>query len=104
MTSSSPEAGAQVRTVPFAQRELRTGDWTRLGGSAADSVNALAVDSSGYAYVTGETNSQNFPTTADVFQPEIKGTIDVFVTKVNVTGANLMWSTFLGGDSDVGFE
>jgi flagellar assembly protein FliH len=34
MTSSSPEAGAQVRTVPFASRELRSGNWTRLGGSA----------------------------------------------------------------------
>jgi flagellar assembly protein FliH len=34
MTSSSPEAGAQVRIVPFAGRELRSGDWTRLGGSA----------------------------------------------------------------------
>ncbi len=34
MTSSSPEAGAQVRTVPFASRELRSGNWTRLGSSA----------------------------------------------------------------------
>ena len=34
MTSSSPDAGARVRVVPFAGRELRSGHWTRLGGSA----------------------------------------------------------------------
>jgi flagellar assembly protein FliH len=34
MTSSSPEDRAQVRAVPFASRELRSGDWTRLGDSA----------------------------------------------------------------------
>jgi len=64
MTSSSPEAGAQVRTVPFADRELRTGNWTRLGGSAVlgDAVTehtlaALAAEASAAArsrgYATG---------------------------------------------------
>src|SRR5205807_10510131 len=58
----------------------------------------IAVDSSGNAYVTGDTFSTNFPTTAGAFQTALSGGYDAFVTKLNPTGsAPLVYSTYLGG-------
>jgi hypothetical protein len=68
-----------------------------LGGSGADFGLGIAVDSSGVAYVTGSTQSTNFPTTTSAFQPNIKGSQSAFVTKVNFTGEALLYSTYLGG-------
>jgi hypothetical protein len=65
-----------------------------LGGSQYDVGNAIAVDSSGNAYVTGQTNSTDFPTTTGAFQTTGSG---VFVTKVNPLGSvPLVYSTYLG--------
>ena len=68
-----------------------------LGGSGADFGQGIAVDSSGNAYVTGSTQSTNFPTTPNALQPNINGSQDAFVTKVNFTGEALIYSTYLGG-------
>jgi hypothetical protein len=77
---------------------------TFLGGSAYDTGYDIAVDSSGYAYVTGATNSSDFPTTAGAFDVSLGGSggvvYDTFVTKVNTTGTALSYSTFLGGSND----
>ena len=71
---------------------------TYLGGSGGDYSQAIAVDASGNAYVTGSTNSSNFPTTAGVPQLAYgSGTYDVFVTKLNASGTALVYSTYLGG-------
>jgi hypothetical protein len=73
-----------------------------LGGSGADFGQGIAVDSSGNAYVTGSTQSGNFPIVG-AYQPGNNGSSDAFVTKVNVTGTALVYSTYLGGTSaDVG--
>ncbi|MBV9470761.1 MAG: SBBP repeat-containing protein, partial [Abitibacteriaceae bacterium] len=73
---------------------------TYLGGNLADQANAIAVDGAGNAYITGQTDSSNFPT-ANSTQTFGGGT-DVFVTKLSSTGA-LVYSTFLGGSgSDIG--
>ncbi|HEX7176663.1 MAG TPA: SBBP repeat-containing protein [Pyrinomonadaceae bacterium] len=75
---------------------------TYLGGSNTDLARAIAVDSSGRAYVTGYTNSTNFPT-ANAFQASLNGTAgafgnrDVFVTKLNAEGTAFVYSTYLGG-------
>jgi hypothetical protein len=62
---------------------------TYLGGDVNDESYAIAVDSSGSAYVTGETNSDSFPTTAGAYQPVYASNIAAFVTKLNSTGTGL---------------
>ena len=75
---------------------------TFLGGSGADSGNGIAIDSSGNAYVTGSTQSPNFPTVSPA-QSLNAGSTDAFVAKLDFAGANLLYSTYLGGTkADVG--
>jgi beta-propeller repeat-containing protein len=83
---------------------------TYLGGSGDEGGNAIAVDAAGNAYVTGTTNSTNFPTTPDASQATYAGGYDVytfrdaFVTKLDPTGSVLVYSTYLGGNKvDSGF-
>ena len=101
VTKFSPDGGSLVYS-------------TYLGGNGADRAYAIAVDSSGSAYVTGQTGSPNFPITPGAYQtvcapfpynsgpPTPPGNCNssdwnVFVTKLNPAGTALMYSTFLGG-------
>src|SRR5438876_1216297 len=71
---------------------------TYLGGSGTDDVSGIAVDASGNAYLTGVTDSTNFPTATEAFQPAFGGAGGyAFVTKLDPTGAALLYSTYLGG-------
>ena len=70
---------------------------TYLGGSTSDNANAIAVDSAGNAYITGRAFSADFPVTVGAFQPTLKSNHNAFVTKLNPSGAALLYSTFLGG-------
>ena len=54
------------------------------------------MDAAGYAFVTGWTQSTNFPT-ANPLQPASGGDLDAFVTKLNAAGSALIYSTYLGG-------
>lgn len=75
---------------------------TYLGGSGGDFGYGIAVDSAGDAYVTGSTQSQDFPT-AKPLQGALAGGSDAFVTKLDPKGATLLYSTYLGGsNADVG--
>jgi hypothetical protein len=74
---------------------------TLLGGSDFDEGSGIAVDISGAAYVTGATGSTDLPTTPGAFDQTHNGSGDVFVAKLGLTGATLVYSTFLGGS---GFE
>lgn len=56
----------------------------------------IAVDASGNAYVTGQTDSANFPTTPGVYQSTLPGAQAVFVSKLNPSGGALIYSTFIG--------
>ncbi len=84
---------------------------TYLGGSGDDYGNGIAVDGTGHAYVTGDTDSNNFPTTAGVFDATYGGGVcsparpckDAFVAKIDTTQsgtASLIYSTYLGGSGD----
>jgi len=77
---------------------------TYLGGSGDDHGSAIAVDQSGNAYVTGVTDSTNFPTASPTtpFQSSNGGSNDAFVTKLNPAGSALVYSTYLGGSGDDG--
>src|SRR5262249_24961180 len=72
---------------------------TLLGGSSSDAALALAVDSSGAAYVAGFTASRDFPT-ASPEQPALAGSNDIFVAKVNPSGTGLVYATYIGGSAD----
>jgi hypothetical protein len=72
---------------------------TLLGGSGANAANALAVDSTGAAYLAGFTESTNFPT-ANPVQNFNAGGNDVFVAKLNSAGTGLVYCTYLGGSGD----
>jgi hypothetical protein len=72
---------------------------TYLGGSnGSDLGKAIAVDSSGNAYITGYTSSTNFPLRNQV--QTYQGGYDAFVTKLSSAGNALSYSTYLGGSDD----
>jgi hypothetical protein len=73
-----------------------------LGGTAliaAFSGATAAVDSNGSAYIAGFTNATNFPT-AFAAQPQLAGNTDGFLAKVDATGSQLVYSTYLGGSGN----
>lgn len=75
---------------------------TLLGGSNNETAGKIAVDASGFAYITGATSSTNFPTVAPI-QPANGGVSDAFLAKITPSGSNLEYSTYLGGlNSDIG--
>jgi hypothetical protein len=80
---------------------------TYLGGSNLDGASAVALDTAGNAYVTGWTQSTDFPTLNPIQAQKASGTdgwgypnSDVFVTTLNSTGTGLLFSTYFGGSSD----
>jgi hypothetical protein len=70
-----------------------------IGGSAGEFWPHVAVDTSGNAYIAGQTSSTNFPT-VNPLQPSNAGGSDAFVAKVNSSGNALIYSTYLGGSSN----
>jgi hypothetical protein len=82
---------------------------TYVGGNAIDAATGIAVDSHGAAYITGFTDSTNFPRRRPVEPPHPKGGCtyvalhtscpDMFVSKFAPGGAHLTYSSHFGGDS-----
>lgn len=93
---------------------------TFLGGSGNESPHSLVVNNNNELFVMGSTGSANYPTTGGVVQPifnsgnslsfnfgygflHANGT-DIFVTKLNVDGTDLLASTFMGGSGPDGIN
>lgn len=73
---------------------------TFLGGTGVDygdSATDIALDSGGNAYITGYTDSADFPTTPGAFDTTFNGDVDAFAARLSSTGSNLLYATFLGG-------
>jgi hypothetical protein len=83
--------------------------FTYLGGKLGDSGTGITVDPitppSGNVYVTGNTVSSDFPVTSAAFQSKFGGgNADAFVAKLDSAGANLVYSSYLGGtNTDIGY-
>lgn len=74
---------------------------TFMGGSADDAGRSVAVQSTGEAYITGFTDSADYPTVGELQTDQ--GSTDAFVTKLSGTGETIIYSTYLGGDGvDIG--
>ena len=79
-----------------------TGEEMAVSNLSADEPElgrSIAVDAIGNAYVTGTTLSGDFPTTVGSFQRSLLGVSDILVTKLNVVGSRLLYSTYLGGSN-----
>ena len=74
---------------------------TFVGGGADDIGYAITVDSSGNAYIAGDTDSTDFPATFDALQSTTTGAFNTFVAQINTTASALGYATYLGGS---GFE
>lgn len=71
---------------------------TYLGGSSNETLSALVLDSHGSIYLTGDTQSNNFPVTANAYQATNHGGPgDAFITKLTPGASTLVFSTYFGG-------
>jgi photosystem II stability/assembly factor-like uncharacterized protein len=72
---------------------------TLLGGRGGgfETSTDIGLDAEGSAYITGYTESVDFPITTGAAQEEVRGGQDAFVTKLNAEGSALAYSTYLGG-------
>jgi Beta-propeller repeat/HYDIN/CFA65/VesB-like, Ig-like domain len=100
--TSSPFQGANAGAPDaFVSKIDSTGSAlvfsTYLGGSGDDRGFGIAIDSAGDVYIAGQSQSADFPTTFTAFQVQSAGAGDAFVAKLNPSGLNLVYSTYLGG-------
>jgi len=68
-----------------------------IGGNAQDWGYALVLDAQNNVYVTGQTESSDFPV-INPYQAALAGSANVFLTKISVDGSGLLYSTYLGGN------
>lgn len=107
-----PEINGLEIVAPFAERLSSHSDLvgaaavddllfsTYLGGSGSEDSRGGAVDGAGSVYVTGRTNSADFPTTPGAFDASANGSFDTYVVKLNPAGTALDYATYLGGNGD----
>jgi hypothetical protein len=73
---------------------------TFIGGSNDDFGYSIVIDKIGNGFITGNTLSSNYPTTTGAYDISYNGNYDLFVTKLDISGSDLVYSTFIGGSSD----
>lgn len=75
---------------------------TLIGGTEREHHTSITVDKQGFVYVAGGTESSDFPVTEGAYDTSFNGARswggDIFVTKLNPSGTEIIFSTFLGGE------
>ena len=106
-STNYPTVAGSYRTSPYANTDIAVTKLnaagsglvhsTYIGGSSWEGASDIAIDSSGAAYVTGYTQSDDYPLTIGAYHnnPDANGG-DVFITKVNAAGTNLAYSSYFG--------
>ncbi len=72
---------------------------TFLGGTGEDIGLSIALNTSNMVYVSGQTGSSSFPTTAGAYDASFNGSMDAFVAKLTADGSGLAYATYLGGSA-----
>ncbi len=92
-------SGSSLIYSTFIGGSNNDGGWGGIDVGFSD----IEIDTKGNAYVTGSTDSTNYPTTTGAYSISHNGgNYDVFVTKLNSLGSSLIYSTFIGGSNDEG--
>jgi len=99
--------GSHDMVVTKLHSDGKTLDYsTFIDGSSTSEGTGIAVNSSGYAFVTGWTDSGDYPTSLGAYQTSNAGATNGFsepvVTVLNPAGSGLVWSTYLGGTTAQG--
>jgi hypothetical protein len=96
-------AGSQAAFVSKLKADGSALDYsTYLGGSGSDAGSSIAIDMAGNAYITGQTNSPDFPQANSI--KGYSGASDAFIAELDPSGSKLAFSTYLGGGSSDGGE
>ena len=77
---------------------------TYIGGDGDDLPHSIVADFNQQLYIYGSTSSSDYPVTANAFQSNPGGSIDIFVTVLNQAGTALVGSSYFGGYSDDGYN
>jgi hypothetical protein len=73
---------------------------TFIGGSEGENADGVYVDALGNVFITGETQSGDFPVTTDAYQADHHGGTDAVLVKLSADFSQLLYSTFLGGGAN----
>ncbi|MBD3162652.1 MAG: hypothetical protein GF346_09795 [Candidatus Eisenbacteria bacterium] len=92
-----------VARLSFTGEELL---WsTLLGGSQDEEPFAFCLGAGDIPIVAGSVSSSEYPTTSDAYDDSYNGARDAFLSRLNVDGSDLLWSSFIGGEyRDDAFE
>ena len=100
-TGNTGETAFITKLTPSATGSAQLAYSSYLGGNTQDDAQGIAVDTTGNAYIAGETASSNFPTMGTPVTTGLKSAAgNAFLTKINTTAsgaASLVYSTYLGG-------
>jgi hypothetical protein len=73
---------------------------TFIGGSAGENADGVYVDASGNVFVTGETQSTDFPTTPNAYQLTNRGSSEAVLVRLSTDFSKLLYSTYMGGSAN----
>jgi len=92
--------GREVFVAIFDSTLSRVTSYTYVGGTRDDIARGVATDARGAIYITGTTNSDDFPTSASAASPVYRGERDAFIVKLTQGASQLTIGTYVGGSAD----